>query len=189
MTRRFSLLFMAMICGGTAASAEPVTGAAAGKLLFPPKAAAVEMLPQDALSDTDVAALKMVGGGQPYYGAIAISPSEGLMVEATVAAVNHHNADAAKAAALKGCEEKRKGAKACAVVAVITPEGWSARDLQLSADATAAFAEHYAAPGALAVSPGTGNFGIAKGEGAGDAAVAACEEKAKAGDCAVVILD
>lgn len=189
MSSIFYLSVLALLLSALAAQAEPVTGEAAGKLLFPAKPVAVEMLPQEVLSDSDAAALKMVGGGQPYYGAIAISPSEGMMVEATVAAVNHHSLEAADAAALKGCEDKRKGAKPCIVVAHITPEGWAARDLQLSADATAAFGEHYAAPGALAVSPSTGNFGMAKGEGAGDAAVAACAEKAKARDCAVVILN
>ncbi|MDQ1847863.1 DUF4189 domain-containing protein [Gemmobacter fulvus] len=172
-----------------AAAAEPLTGKAAAKLMYPAEGSAVEMQSQEGLSAQDTAALTLVGTGQPYYGAIAISPAEGLMVEATVASVNYHDTDAAQAAALKGCEAKRKGAVACQVVALIRPEGWEARDLQLSADATAALKAHYAAPGALAISASTGLFGLAKGDAAGDAAVKACEDKAKAGDCTVVIAD
>ena len=172
-----------------AATAEPLTGKAAAKLMYPAEGSAVEMQSQEGLSAQDTAALTLVGTGQPYYGAIAISPAEGLMVEATVASVNYHDTDAAQAAALKGCEAKRKGEAACAVVALIRPEGWEARDLQLSSDATAAVQGDYTAPGALAISGSTGMFGLAKGTDAGAAAVAACEEKAKAGDCVVAVAD
>lgn len=189
MTRSMTISFLAMILGAGALQAEPVTGEAAKALLFAPKPSAVQMLPQDVLSDSDVATLKMVGGGQPYFGAIAISPAEGLMSEATVAAVNHHSAEAAETAALRDCESRRKGDAACIVVGLITPEGWEKRDLQLSADATAAFAELYKTPGAVAISPATGNFAISLGDDAGESAIGACEEKAKSGDCMVVIQD
>ncbi|SEM82945.1 protein of unknown function [Gemmobacter aquatilis] len=187
--RKLAAVLGGVLCCAAPVLAEPMGAEAAGALLYPAKGSAVEMLPQDVLSETDVKALTMVGTGQPYYGAIAISPSEGLMVEATVAAVNHHSTEAAEAAALKGCEEKRKGEAACAVVALIRPEGWEARDLQLSSDATAAVQGDYTAPGALAISGSTGMFGLAKGTDAGAAAVAACEEKAKAGDCVVAVAD
>lgn len=172
-----------------AAHAAPLTGAEAQALLYPAGGVAVELTGAGALAEKDGQMLAMVAGGQPYYGAIAISPDEGLMVEATVAAVNHHTIAAAEAAALQGCEAKRKGKAACAVVALIRPEGFESRALTLSADATRAVADHYAAPGALAISPSTGLFALAKGRGAGAAAIKACDEKAGAGDCTLAFED
>lgn len=187
------MLRKALICliplAPMTAAAETLTGAAAAKLLFPATGVAVELTGAGGLADKDAQMLAMVASGQPYYGAIAISPDEGLMVEATVAAVNHHSMAAAEAAALAGCEAKRKGKAGCAVVALIRPEGFEPRALTLSADATRAVGEHYAAPGALAISPATGLFALVKGAGAGDAAIKACNDKAKAGDCALAFAD
>lgn len=178
---------------GMAAAADPATGRAAEGMLFSPEGAAVEMLAQGFLTDADVKALELVGAAQPYYGAIAVSPDEGLMVEATVAAANYHDTDAAAAAAKAECDAKRKGAASCVVVALIRPKGWQAQALQLSADATAGFRKDYRGQGpkALAVSPATGLWGIATGEGAADAAIAACAAKAAepATDCTVVVAD
>lgn len=190
MTRFGALALSAIMLPCLPAFAEPVTGEVAAKLVFPvTEMSAVEMTGKGGLSETDAKTLQLVGAGQPFYGAIAISPDEGIMVEATVAAVNHHSTEAAEAAALKGCEDKRKGKAACAVVALIRPEGWEARALSLSADATRALGADYKAPGAMAVSPATGLFGMAKGDQAGDTAIKACEEKAKTGDCVLVIQD
>lgn len=187
------MLRKALIClsllAPLTAGAETLTGAAAAKLLFPATGVAVDLTGAGGLADKDAQMLAMVAGGQPYYGAIAISPDEGLMVVATVAAVNHHSTEAAEAAALKGCEAQRKGKADCAVVALIRPEGFEPRALTLSSDASKAVAEHYKEPGALAISPETGLFALAAGAGAGDAAVAACNEKAGAGDCVVAFAD
>ncbi|MDR0809567.1 MAG: 5-aminolevulic acid synthase [Gemmobacter sp.] len=170
-------------------AAEPLSGKAARKLLFAPDKAEVEMLPGHGLSDAEVKVLAMVGGDQPYYGAIAISPAEGIMVEATVAAVNHHSTEAAAVAALKGCDEKRKAEEPCKVVALIRPEGWEPRAIMLSRDATAALRKDYKAPGAVAISPSTGMFALVAGDGAAEPAVAECAKSSDAADCIAVVSD
>ena len=187
-TPKSALVALVALLAPAAAFAQsaPVSGAAAQEMVFAPDPVQVEMVEGHGLSEADASALQMVGSGQPYYGAIAISPDEGLMVEATVAAVNHHTAAAAEAAAIAGCEAKRKGKAACMVVARILPEGWTARDLTLSRDATVALGKDYKTPGALAVSPATGNFALA---GSAEAALAACAEKAKTDDCVVAVQD
>lgn len=180
-----------MLCAG-AAAAEPLTGKEARSMLFAPGKADVEMLAGADLPDDQMALLKTVGAQQAYYGAIAISPDEGIMAEATVAAANYHSTEAASAAALAGCDAKRTGATPCAVVALIRPAKWKAEPLALSAAATEAFRKDYGrrGPRALAVSARTGGWGLGQGEGAADAALAACATSGGgARDCALAVAD
>lgn len=176
-----------------AAVAQVPSGDAVGPLLFPATGAVVEMLPQSFLTKEQAAILAQVGAAQPYYGAIAVSPDEGLMVEATVAAANHHSTEAAESAALAGCDAKRKGATPCVIVALIRPQGWAARPFQLSSGATTGFVDSFLKvrrDRAFAVSPSTGLWGIGKGRNSADKAVADCAAKAAGvADCAVVVAD
>lgn len=175
-----------------AAEAEPVTGKAARDMLFAPGKAEVEMLPQDFLPADQAEMLKMVGAQQAYHGAIAVSPDEGIMVEATVAAANYHTVEAASVAALAGCEAKRKGRAPCAVVALIRPAAWKPAALTLSAAATEAFREGYGrrGPRALAASAASGVWGLGRGDGAAEAALAACAAMGRGvKDCAVAVAD
>lgn len=176
---------------GQAAMAQGVDGAAAGQALFSPKDVGVEVVKHGFLLQEQLQILASVAADQPYYGAIAVSPDEGLMSEATVAAANYHSVEAASAAALGGCDAARKGAGACVIVAYIRPKGWQARSVQLSADATRAFSKDYGGKGAaLAVSAGTGTWAMAKGATASEAAIAACGAKLTGpNDCTVVIAD
>ena len=168
---------------GTGAFAQTVASGDAASMIYPPKAAEVELLPSDALKKKEAKVVGMVAADQLYYAAIAISPDEGLMSEATVAAANYHDTDSAAAAALAGCNAKKKGAADCVIVALVRPEGWQAQPVQLSSDASAGFAE--AGGGAVAISASTGSWGVGADEGA---ALAACSERnANAADCAVVI--
>ena len=179
-----SRLFPALLATLAAlpAAAQTVTGDAAAALLFPSKGAEVEMAPGDLLPKDQAKMLAMVAKDQPYYAAIAISPEEGLMSEATMAAANHHTVEAASAMALAQCNAKKKGATDCVIVATVRPEGWEARPLQLSSGATEDFANY---SGALAISASTGSWGIGN---SGEEAVAACEAKQQtATDCAVAI--
>lgn len=165
------------------AMAQSVTADAAAGLLFAPKTSEVEMLSKDALPKKQSKVLKMVALDQPYYAAIAISPDEGLMSEATVAAANYHDTGSASAAALAECNAKKKGAATCVVVALVRPEGWQAQPVQLSSDATADFGK--AGGGAVAASASTGSWGIGTDAAA---AISACTERnPNAADCAVVI--
>ena len=166
------------------AGAEVLNGKTAKAALFAPVKAEVEILADAGLPDDQAKALEMVGGQQPYYGAIAISPDEGLMSEATVAAANYHDTEAASKVALAECNAKKTGKAPCVVAALIRPKGWEARDLQLSSDATAGFKADYK-DGALAVSNSTGAWGVGADDAAALAACAALKDQTK--DCVVVI--
>ncbi len=175
---------MLFMLGSGVAWAEPIDGKTAKKALFAPVTAEVEILDAAGLPKDQAAALEMVGAAQPYYGAIAISPDEGLMSEATVAAANYHDTEAAQRVALAECNAKKTGPSDCVVAAVIRPKGWKDKGFQLSSDATAGFKSDFA-EGALAVSRITGAWGIGADA---EAAIAACVVKNDlAGDCAVVI--
>lgn len=193
MARRLITGVLLALISTHAAFAEPLSGKAAKKALLSPKGAEAVILPSAGLPKDQAKVLSQVAADQPFYGAIAIAPDEGLMSEATFAAVNYHNTEAASAAAIAECNGKKKAASAaaCEVAALITPKGWQAGGFQLSRDATLAFRDSYAKQGgALAVSDLTGVFGIAEGPGAAVAAVAACAAKSAAAvDCKVVIAE
>lgn len=183
---------LALICATPAlvgpALAEPVSGKVAKKALFAPVTAEVEIMAEAGLPEDQAKVLAMVGEGQPYYGAVAIAPDEGLMSEATVAAANFHDTAAAATAALGECNAKKTTATPCVVAAYIRPKGWSDRGFSLSSDATAAFKSYEAKTGALAVSVATGAFGMASGADAAQTALTNCAAKNdKATDCALVV--
>lgn len=185
---------LTMVAAGMAASlisgvalAEPLTGKEAKKALFMAKASEARIVSNAGLDAQSAQMLAAVGAQQPWYGAIAISPSEGLMSEATVAAAKYHDVPSAARAALRDCNARKKDQSDCILAAIIVPKGYEeGRPLQLSAEATEAFRKDYKG-GALATSAATGAFGI----GADTAsAVAACQAKATdAVDCLVVIAD
>jgi hypothetical protein len=193
MARRLILGFMVALACTSAGFAEPISGKAAKKALLSPKGAEAQLQASAGLPKDQAKVLSQVAADQPFYGAIAISPDEGLMSEATFAAVNYHSLDAAAAAAIAECNTKKKAASpaACVVAALITPKGWKAGGFQLSRDATLAFRDSYAkTAGALATSDLTGAFGLAEGAGAPEAAIAACAAKSpQAVDCKVVIAE
>lgn len=178
-----------------AAIAAPMTGAEAAKQLFPGAGAEVRLMQVKGLSAKDGRVLKQVGASQKYYGAIAISPGDGLVNAATVAAADFHSTEPAERAALAACNARKTAKTPCVIAALIEPKGYRAgRSLGLSSQATEAFESTYmkaAAPKAMAASPSTGLYGIAKGRDAARKAVQACRAKAPKGhslrDCAVVI--
>ena len=183
---RFWMITMATVGMAGAALAQPVDGKAAKKALFAPVKAEVEIMPAADLPRDQASILKSVGAAQLYYGAIAISPEKGLMFETTVAAANFHDVNAASVAALAGCNAAKPGKKDCVVAALIRPKGWKDKGLSLSSDATAGFKAEYQITGsALAISAGSGAWGIGADAGG---AIAACEARNPAAkDCAVVI--
>lgn len=143
------------------------------------------------LDDKQQAIVKSLEANIPYYGALALTPSEGLFVEWLNAAGQHHSIEAARTAALAHCEANRKAASApCVVVFEVAPRG-AKEDaaLSLSAPANAALRGDYRklkSPKAFAISAQTGTFGFAPGDGA-DAITACAASGAK--DCAVVVAD
>ena len=189
-----------MVCAGAAvlfsgaAFAEPVTGKLAKSMMYATTGTLVELVPNSAIKVSVEKIIEAVAEQQPWYAAIALSPDEDIMIsQATVAGAQFHDTDAAAAFALAGCEAKRTGESPCVVVALVRPKGWKARDVQLSLIATEFFKTEYLpadAPKAMAISPATGLWGFATGDGAADAAIADCAVKGQAvNDCAVVIAD
>jgi hypothetical protein len=175
------------------AGAQAVDGATARKMVFKPKGVQVTIVAHDFLSEDDRKALAYAAEQQPYYGAIAMSPSEGLISEATLAAANFHDVDSARAKALESCNAARKkGTRPCVIAAEIRPSGWEARPLSLSASATEALRKEYGrgrGEKALAISPSTGKYAVSKGAGAADTALASCAATAGAGDCRIAVAD
>ena len=183
--------FAASLLCASAGMAETVDGKAARGLLFSPKGAEVTIV-TDILSEKDAAILAEVGQTQSYYGAIAISPDEGILSNATVAAANYHDVANASRAALAGCNAAKTGASACVIAAEIRPKDWEERALQLNVGATEAVRKDYRkgrGAKALAVSASTGQWGIGKGDSADQDALSACKSAAKADDCRIVVAD
>lgn len=174
------------------ALAEPVDTRTAGEMLFPADRVDVTTFSTEGLSDQDVAVLMQVAQTQKYYAAVAYAPDEGILSEPTVMSANYHSVEAARDAALAGCNERRNGGAACEIALEVRPQGWEPRDLQLSADATTAFNEEYRRAGgtrAFAISASTGLWGIGRGDHAQEAALAACQDESEVADCVVVIAD
>lgn len=176
-----------------AATAEPIGGKEARKQVFSLKGAQVDVLDVEGLSDQDRAILEQVGATQFYYAAIAMSPSEGLMSNSLVAAANYHDVENARTVALEGCNERRESeSESCVIVAEVRPKDYEPRDLELSFGATEALRKDYRkgkGAKALAVSPSTGKFSVAKEEGAAEIAISTCAELSEAEDCIVVVQD
>lgn len=187
---------MAMSVTTAIGQADVLDGKAAKKMLFSHKGSEFVILPQDFMADSDVAMLNIMADMKEfksvlYYGAIAASPKDGLAHKATVATSNYHTADAAERAALKECNGLRSGGVKCVVVAHILPKKFTEQPFQLSASATAAFKKTYmrgGGPKAFAISPSVGSYAVSKGDGAADAAIAACSADG-AKDCRVVVQD
>lgn len=190
---RFFVLGLLLAGLAGKAIAEPMGGREARKLMFNPAKVEVELIDVAFLSAQDTAILQEVAKQQPYYTAIAASPSEGLMSNSLLAAAKFHDTENAATAALAGCNSRKaEDADPCEIVALIRPEGWEARALQLSGEATQALRKEYRrgrAPKAMAISAATGQWAIAKGETANDDALADCSAREGATDCIVAVAD
>ncbi|WP_102110047.1 5-aminolevulic acid synthase [Oceaniglobus roseus] len=179
----------ALLCGlGAAATAQTmVTGDEAKAALFPTKGARAVVFNLPGLDDKTKAVLGEVAKDQKYFGAIALAPEKGLA--SAQAAVNYHSVAAAERAAIAACQSAAK--TQCRIAAHVLPAGYAERGLTLSVDATQGFNDSYlpaGSPKALAISPSTGQWSIAAGQGAGATATRSCNAKG-AGDCQVVVAD
>lgn len=134
---------------------------------------------------------KGIGGALEGYGAVAISPDEGLAVEWLSGVSQHHSLDAARAAAVTYCNGKKKsGSAGCVVVAEVSPRGAKpGAALSLSQEANEALRKDYRklqSPKAFAISPSRGAFGFDRGDGG--RALEACG-RSGATDCRIVVAD
>jgi hypothetical protein len=184
--------------------AEPVTFKEARKILPKANARVTLVTFEDRLSEKDIATLasanlkpddvfKGIGASLSSYGAVAISPDEGVLVEWLSGVSQHHSIEAARAAAIAYCNSKKKKASAdCVTLVEVSPRGAKDRAaFSLSEKANAALRSDYRKldePRAFAISPSTGDFGMERGDGT--RAVAACASAAnQASDCVVVVKD
>ncbi|MFV0490540.1 MAG: 5-aminolevulic acid synthase [Pseudorhodobacter sp.] len=178
------------IMAGTA-MAEPLDGRTARAQLFSPRGAQVELRSVEGVSAEEAALLQKVAKDYEYYAAVAIAPDEDLLKsEATMLVANQHSTEAAEKIALNRCNKLRKGGRKCAVVAVIRPGKYQPRALTLSAEATRAMAKDYGNSGrrAMAISPSTGAWAVAKGNAAQRIAMSSCAAKGM-NDCIIVAAD
>jgi hypothetical protein len=194
-----------------AASADPVDTNAARKMLFSPRGVEMAVQPDTGLDAGQTATLEAIlkqmsaAGLSGYYGAVAVSPAFFDMMASDPGAATlsglfqvaekYHSAETAAGVALQACQKARKSGQApCAVAAHVLPKRWKPQPLQLSVDATAAFAEYRKGKGpkAFAISQASGAYAFAKGEGAQASALADCAARSNAkggGECALVIAD
>lgn len=199
MRKTWAALVAALVTAAPALAQQVVDARAAQRQLFNERRSELIVHPQAAVDPRFMAVLSNRQQADrllseiPYYGAIAISPDEGLVMNAIVSVGNYHSFATASAAALTLCNRQRaSGTRPCVVVAEIRPRNWQARAFQLSAGATAIFRREYRrarGPRAFAVSPGSGGYGIGRGEGAEAAAVGACNAAGGVTDCRIAIRD
>jgi hypothetical protein len=175
------------------ASAQPVDGKTAKRMLFSTRGAEAQLANVDFMDDAVAKALRAVANQIPYYGAIAVSPGEPASSNLMSTMANYHSVDAASAAALANCNSRRTSGKPCVVIAVITPKKYKPQPLTMSVQATQAFNGNYRkmkAPKGMAISEKAGVFGFDRGDGG--RALARCSAAAAergASDCRLVISD
>ncbi|MCK0166925.1 5-aminolevulic acid synthase [Jannaschia sp. S6380] len=164
--------------------------ATARQALFETRSAQIVVQRHPFLSEIDLAALQEMPkvAQLKYYGALAAAPDAGFQSETTRGAFNFHSIDAARAAAVAGCDAARRGGRPCVVVADILPRRYApGRPLTLSQDASATVVgrgfRRAGTDATLAISPTTGAWGL--GDGA-QAAIASCAA-AGARDCELAV--
>lgn len=195
MTQRTAVvtaLVLSVLSSPLAALADTVDTRTARDLLFRDDRSEVVRYDTSGLTDQEIATLTLVAQTQKYYAALAFAPAVGIMAEPTVMSANYHSIEAAREAALSGCNERRTGGAECVIAMEVRPQGWEARDLQLSADATTGFNDDYRrerGTRAFAISASSGLWGIGLGESATTDAISACQGDADVDDCTVVIAD
>lgn len=183
---------LAALAPAALAQDAPVSPEAARAALFRTARVEVTMLPAPFVTEAEARALVEVGSEQPYYGAIAAAPDEGVQAPSVMLAANHHSVAAAAMAARAGCDARRQGGAPCVVVAEIRPRSWEARRLSLSMAASAVVRgelRRLARPRALAIAPETGAFAFRGGEGAAAAALAECRAAARGAPCVLAVAD
>ncbi|RLJ41559.1 hypothetical protein BCF46_2519 [Litoreibacter meonggei] len=192
-TLRSGAMALVLVGLASSAAAESLSFKEARKALPKGNRTVAELPDASFLDEKQQAIVLSLKDSIPYFGALALSPDEGLFVEWLNASGQHHSIEAARAAALKHCDSNKKASSAkCVVVLEVSPKGAKSNaPLSLSAEAAAALRGNYRklkAPKAFAISPSQGTYGIAGGDGA--RALAACAKSgAGAKDCVVAVAD
>ena len=192
-TLRNGAMVLALVGFASGAAAESLSFKEARKML-PKGGRTVAELPDTSFLDKKQQAIVMsLKDTIPYFGALALSPDEGLFVDWLNASGQHHSLKAARVAALKHCDANRnKSSAECVVVLEVSPKGAEAgAALSLSAEAAEALRGDYRklkGPKSFAISDTQGTFGFAAGDG--PKALDACIKAGSgAEDCRVVVAD
>lgn len=180
-----------LACLALPATAQVLDFGAARKVVIDTKKTVAIIADASFLAEKEQGILKGLRETIPFYGALALSPSEGLYVEWLNASAQFHSRETARAAAMAHCEANRKpDSEGCVVVLEVVPRGSDeGLALTLSAPAASAMRKEYRKldkPRAFAISDATGNYGLARGDGG--RALAACASQG-ATDCRIVIAD
>ena len=191
MLRGAALWAGCLLAGAAAAQVDSKT---ARNQLFSERGASVQINTALPWLTADVAKATEAYAAQfPYYAAMAVSPGDPPTTGSAVAEANHHSVEAAQRAALAACNARRTTGQDCVIVATVVPRRYRARAFTLSTSATDTMKSRYRqlkAPKALAVSPSTGAYGYARGDGA--RALEVCNEQAQergARDCQIAVMD
>lgn len=201
MTALAAALVATGLAGGGPAQADPMSSDDARAQLFSPRQMVLQPLDMGAFSKpvrraagTTLDQLrsrqqmaKFLEAGYGYYGAVAF-PVEGDGQAPPTIVSQLNSPEAAREAAVQTCQASTNGA-ACAVAALLLPQGYEARELTLSQAATVKVVENWdegVLPKYLAFSPSTNAWGMAKGPGA---SARMAVESCKQADCQVVVAD
>ena len=175
------------------APAQTLTEREARAAVAAPRGVSVLIADLDFLTPQLRGALEAVAAQLPYYAAIAVSPGEPAASQLNPGVVNFHSPEAARQRALATCNAQRTSGGPCVIVAEVRPRRYAPGSPTLSVNATEALRGAYRrldAPKAFAISPSTGAFGFARGDGA--RALATCAARASdagASDCRVFVSD
>lgn len=165
------------------------------------RAVETRVLHPDLVPAPYVSALEKAASVQNYYEAMAISADEGMLASSAFLAINFHTREAAAKAAIAGCNAaKKKSSKSCVVLAEFLPKKYNGPGVvSLSYNASEVFAKSYrraGKPKSFAISPSSGEWGLAvkaaSNDAADTAALADCAAKAKKkgfADCVLVSRD
>jgi hypothetical protein len=192
---------LALALAGTAMAGDVPDGRQARRMLFTGDATEVQYVEAAGLSETDRKIVHTLFGIDQfkaldvhYYASMAVSPGDGLQSAASNLAQNLHSPAAADAQALAACNKAKKAPQPCVVVARVLPRGWKPQPLSLNRDATEGIRDYLKGRGgkAMAISVSTPVWAVARGVGAGVAAMNECRRQASAldaDDCELVIRD
>ncbi len=175
------------------AAAQPLTERQARDQVASPRGVDVRVADLPFLTGDSRRQIAQAAEDFPYYAALVLSPGDPPANQSGVAMVNYHSPEAATRAALAECNDRRTTGAECVIVAQVLPRRYQGGRLTLSREATEALRGDFRrmdSPKALAISPGTGQFGFARGDGS--RALAACNAKAVeqgAQDCRIVVAD
>jgi hypothetical protein len=190
---RAALAIALTACAASQVLAQTLTEREARSAVAAPRGVSVAIADLDFLTPQLRSALEAVASQLPYYAAIAVSPGEPASSQLNPGVVNFHSPEAARQRALATCNAQRTSGGPCVIVAEVRPRRYEPGAPTLSVNATEALRGAYRrldAPKAFAISPSTGAFGYARGDGG--RALATCAARASdagASDCRIFVSD